>query len=535
MGVALGAPRARPPWLISEHLRAGRLARVLQDLQLFEAMSAYAGLRTGHTAKMKWSAIARAIGTRSGDQASKRWREVLEPALNRSKWSHEDDSRLLQLIVAHRCCDDARKPLEGRGFSATDSRPPPPTLSDAAHTRLDCSWNEIARQHGARTVSQVRTRYALIMQLKAGICASGSATASAAIPSSIPRLGLVRPVMYRAKLATSPCSSSSGANDDGYVAGSHSPSFPRKISASSKRSRGPSTRSATGSKRCGPSTAGHDARRGLETSAGAEAPSFEVSGGTRNARQLASLFGSAGAAPSALENRHAKGCSSPAQWATTTTASMLPSSLLWSSVAAPGTAGPESLVLAAGSGASIPPPSFIGPDTTLCLTSVPASFDALTSSAWHSAPTAAPAGNEIDDIYQPFVTSSWPAGPVANALSLPPLPLPSPPLPLPGDATSTSLPWWQSSPPIDSAASTSSQRQASSWVSSDSESSSSSCDGIRRSSMSPWSTVADGGDVAIDAVGPPAAILGLLKSGEAAKQRTHHGQKRNIFGGSYVL
>lgn len=55
-----------------------------EDQLLLEAMAAYASSSHRHTPKVRWSVIARAIGSRSGDQASKRWREVLKPALERA-------------------------------------------------------------------------------------------------------------------------------------------------------------------------------------------------------------------------------------------------------------------------------------------------------------------------------------------------------------------------------------------------------------------------------------------------------------------
>ncbi|KAF5388677.1 hypothetical protein D9757_004777 [Collybiopsis confluens] len=50
-----------------------------------------------------WAAVSRAFaGRRSGDQCSKRWRQVVNPSINRDPWSAEDDRLLLQLYGHHK-------------------------------------------------------------------------------------------------------------------------------------------------------------------------------------------------------------------------------------------------------------------------------------------------------------------------------------------------------------------------------------------------------------------------------------------------
>ncbi|KAF5387285.1 hypothetical protein D9757_006865 [Collybiopsis confluens] len=49
-----------------------------------------------------WAAVSRALsGRRSGDQCSKRWRQVVNPSINRDPWTKEDDRLLLQLYGRH--------------------------------------------------------------------------------------------------------------------------------------------------------------------------------------------------------------------------------------------------------------------------------------------------------------------------------------------------------------------------------------------------------------------------------------------------
>ena len=48
-----------------------------------------------------WARIAEHVGQRSGDQCSKRWREVLDPAINKSAWTPEEDKLLTELYQMH--------------------------------------------------------------------------------------------------------------------------------------------------------------------------------------------------------------------------------------------------------------------------------------------------------------------------------------------------------------------------------------------------------------------------------------------------
>lgn len=45
---------------------------------------------------VKWALVAQVVGTRSSEQCSKRWKDVLNPELSRSPWA-EGDVRVLPL------------------------------------------------------------------------------------------------------------------------------------------------------------------------------------------------------------------------------------------------------------------------------------------------------------------------------------------------------------------------------------------------------------------------------------------------------
>ncbi|WFD28198.1 hypothetical protein MNAN1_003204 [Malassezia nana] len=64
-----------------------------------------ARLREGVAMLMNdWARIAEHVGQRSGDQCSKRWREVLDPVINKTCWTPEEDRLLIHLFKTHGSC-----------------------------------------------------------------------------------------------------------------------------------------------------------------------------------------------------------------------------------------------------------------------------------------------------------------------------------------------------------------------------------------------------------------------------------------------
>lgn len=51
-----------------------------------------------------WARIAEHVGNRSGDQCSKRWREVLDPTINKTPWTAEEDRLLVEFYHKHGSC-----------------------------------------------------------------------------------------------------------------------------------------------------------------------------------------------------------------------------------------------------------------------------------------------------------------------------------------------------------------------------------------------------------------------------------------------
>ncbi|KAF3769427.1 hypothetical protein M406DRAFT_33586, partial [Cryphonectria parasitica EP155] len=50
---------------------------------------------------MNWTKVATVVGSRCGDQCSSHWRQVLDPNINFSDWTSEEDERLLMAVRMH--------------------------------------------------------------------------------------------------------------------------------------------------------------------------------------------------------------------------------------------------------------------------------------------------------------------------------------------------------------------------------------------------------------------------------------------------
>lgn len=75
--------RKRLVYSLDMSLRKGPWTKT-EDQRLVEEMAKLSNLGHRDDSKITWTALGRAIGSRSGDQVSKRWRGVLQPALERS-------------------------------------------------------------------------------------------------------------------------------------------------------------------------------------------------------------------------------------------------------------------------------------------------------------------------------------------------------------------------------------------------------------------------------------------------------------------
>ncbi|KAH6854764.1 hypothetical protein B0I37DRAFT_388661 [Chaetomium sp. MPI-CAGE-AT-0009] len=81
--------RKRWHYSIANTIRKGTWRRE-EDEKLREAVELYGA---------RWSKIAEAVGTRNGDQCWKRWYDCLDPRIDKSPWSPEEDAKLLHLVA----------------------------------------------------------------------------------------------------------------------------------------------------------------------------------------------------------------------------------------------------------------------------------------------------------------------------------------------------------------------------------------------------------------------------------------------------
>ncbi|KAK7438397.1 hypothetical protein VKT23_018010 [Stygiomarasmius scandens] len=63
-----------------------------EDSRLIEAMDKYGP---------KWSKIAAVVKTRNSDQCAKRWKDTLDPTIDRTNWSAEADETLMRAVQEH--------------------------------------------------------------------------------------------------------------------------------------------------------------------------------------------------------------------------------------------------------------------------------------------------------------------------------------------------------------------------------------------------------------------------------------------------
>ncbi|KAK0733818.1 hypothetical protein B0T26DRAFT_37839 [Lasiosphaeria miniovina] len=81
--------RKRWHYSIANTIRKGTWTRE-EDQKLREAVEVHGA---------RWSKIAEAVGTRNGDQCWKRWYDCLDPRIDKSPWTPEEDARLLEQVA----------------------------------------------------------------------------------------------------------------------------------------------------------------------------------------------------------------------------------------------------------------------------------------------------------------------------------------------------------------------------------------------------------------------------------------------------
>ncbi|KAK3298708.1 Homeodomain-like protein [Chaetomium fimeti] len=153
--------RKRWHYSIANTIRKGTWLRE-EDEKLREAVDLYGA---------RWSKIAEAVGTRNGDQCWKRWYDCLDPRIDKSPWTTEEDTKLLHLVAQ-----------TGRNWSDIVHQHFPNRTSLAAKNRysiLQRKQDGGGGGGGSRSNSSSRGSSAVRHHTRARIRPSPSASASA--------------------------------------------------------------------------------------------------------------------------------------------------------------------------------------------------------------------------------------------------------------------------------------------------------------------------------------------------------------------
>ncbi|EGZ77184.1 hypothetical protein NEUTE2DRAFT_99749 [Neurospora tetrasperma FGSC 2509] len=123
----------------------------------------------------RWSKVAQVVGSRNGDQCWKRWYDCLNPKIDRSPWTPEEDILLLQTVS-----------LRGR------------------------NWTEIVNTHFPnRTSLAAKNRYSILRRRQKSASSSASSPSSSRSRSSTPNI--TRPRTKRATTTTTTTTATSAA------------------------------------------------------------------------------------------------------------------------------------------------------------------------------------------------------------------------------------------------------------------------------------------------------------------------------------
>ncbi|KAK0671485.1 hypothetical protein QBC41DRAFT_56961 [Cercophora samala] len=150
----------------------------------------------------RWSKIAEAVGTRNGDQCWKRWYDCLDPSIDKSPWTSDEDARLLQQV-----------------------------------SRSGRNWSEIVHKHFPnRTSLSAKNRYSILQRKQENASKSSykkttPAYSAASSPSPGPNLNYLSPPSIASSCTSTPepesysdwfvnSSSSQPANNSGMEFGS---------------------------------------------------------------------------------------------------------------------------------------------------------------------------------------------------------------------------------------------------------------------------------------------------------------------------
>ncbi|KAK9846618.1 hypothetical protein WJX81_007698 [Elliptochloris bilobata] len=148
----------------------------------------------------RWSAVAKKVVGRTGQQCAQRWRHKVNPNIRKDKWTDAEDKALMRLVKTYGCAwAEISRLMDGRTdqqcmgrwrrhLDPAIRRDAWTTREDAAlqtlYTRHGHQWASIAKAIPGRTAQQCRARW---FQLEAGDDATGAAAPAAPRPKRAPR------------------------------------------------------------------------------------------------------------------------------------------------------------------------------------------------------------------------------------------------------------------------------------------------------------------------------------------------------------
>lgn len=112
--------------------------------------------------KKRWTLISEFVVGKTPDQCRNEWREKLDPAVDKSRWSGQERDRLMELVMDHLSRKDDKeeraRALAASGTTTNDSQgyvDPAPRYK--GKRKID--WSEIAKEFKGRTPQQCRLQF----------------------------------------------------------------------------------------------------------------------------------------------------------------------------------------------------------------------------------------------------------------------------------------------------------------------------------------------------------------------------------------
>ncbi|KAF9098048.1 Myb-like DNA-binding domain protein [Mortierella sp. AD031] len=112
--------------------------------------------------KKKWVLVSEFVVGKTPDQCRNEWREKLDPAVNKSRWSGQERDRLMELVMSHLSRqEDEERARKASGTAGADGQGQGAfiDLAPRYNGKRKIDWNEIAKEFKGRTSQQCRLQF----------------------------------------------------------------------------------------------------------------------------------------------------------------------------------------------------------------------------------------------------------------------------------------------------------------------------------------------------------------------------------------